>query len=144
MTHVTLGAGASAAAAVVKEDTAAAGQAMDKLWLSLEEAQKRLATRSADLQAERETTASLRRRVPVLLQTIVCEQAGSQLACSCMHCCQPHVKLSTHSAAPVLASQLGPSTLRWRSSGFIPFWRHHNALVYDVQRPAGALGRQTC
>ena len=83
---MTPGAGASAAAAVVKEDAAAAGQAMGKLWQSLEEAQKRLAARGADLQAEREKTAFLRRRVPVLLQNVVCEQAGSQLACSCMHC----------------------------------------------------------
>ena len=82
---MNLGAGASATAAMMKEDTPLNGQAMEKLWLSLEEAQKRLAARSTDLQAERETTASLRRRVPVLLQSVVCvnRQAHSWLAAVC-------------------------------------------------------------
>ena len=117
---MNLGAGVSAMAAMMKEDTAANGQAMEKLWLSLEEAQKRLAARSADLQAERETTASLRRRVPVLLQSVVCvnRQAHSWLAAvgtAVKHHGQAHHALSS----TVSASQLGPSTTHGRSRVFI-------------------------
>ncbi len=102
--HVTLGAGASAAAAVMREDAAAAGQAMEKLWLSLEEAQTRLAARSADLQAERETTACLRRWVPVLLQSCVRTgrlTAGLQLCALLSTSCQAQHRTAAHDLAAV-------------------------------------------